>query len=789
MRNGEAFTAAADVWSLGAVFRELLTCGSPGAAGTPAPAWPPRAPRDLIAIARKALTEAPADRYHSARELAEDLERWQQGRPVLARPASTLRRLACWSRRNPAAAGGSVILAGALAAFLTLQWRSQRELRAALGESLLLEARHLRVLDQPDQAMERVRRASALLPDTARSALRTEAAALLALPSWSLSRRWTVPCAELTGLEAFSPGLDRYVAAGAGGAYTIHDTATGAPLRQIRTGTPSVALKFLVDSQARRVVSLHENGHSEISGDGPGWSHAAEDWARRVVPALHPDGLSFVHADATKGAWFGTPAAPETLRVAPAPVLPHPVTLDPAGRRVFLLQGEPPRAGLWPVRGDGEPLILKEATPQPSQAVWSPDGSRLALTSATAPFAVQVFETATGRLLREFFDHQLPVVTLAWHPDGESFAAVADDLRLVWRALAPGGFRLVRAASERALAFAPDGKTLAFSPADGSLGLLDLAPSQVFRLWPAPAEERGRATLYRAALTADASSIALIGSTGLSVWDVEKRRETARWPLPVSANWGEVAFLGKDLYLAVDRQGLWKTSLEALLRGGTPRREGAADAMLLGPSPDGGDLVVSETRDGKRAVRLWPEGDPARARRLAGDFPMIGYRLLPGQPRGFSTHWSEPDLWLWSTETGERERSLGIPESTAGEPARDGRWLLTATASENALWNTVTWQRAATWPAVPGEREAFAACFSPDGAMLAKALPNGLIELRAVPGGRLLLTLTPPGACRLHQLLFHPGGHRLYATQAEGRLLEWDLAALRAALDGFHLGW
>src|SRR5262249_42580530 len=46
----------------------------------------------------------PGKRYRSAEELADDLERWQCGEPIVARPTGTLERVVKWARRRPAAA-------------------------------------------------------------------------------------------------------------------------------------------------------------------------------------------------------------------------------------------------------------------------------------------------------------------------------------------------------------------------------------------------------------------------------------------------------------------------------------------------------------------------------------------------------------------------------------------------------------------------------------------------------------------------------------------------------------
>ena len=65
----------------------------------------PDVPRDLATIVHKAIDRDPSHRYASARELADDLQRFLDDEPIKARPISTTERLARWSRRNKGLAG------------------------------------------------------------------------------------------------------------------------------------------------------------------------------------------------------------------------------------------------------------------------------------------------------------------------------------------------------------------------------------------------------------------------------------------------------------------------------------------------------------------------------------------------------------------------------------------------------------------------------------------------------------------------------------------------------------
>jgi len=61
-------------------------------------------PLDLETIIHKAIARDPGGRYETARALSDDLQRFLDGRPILARRVSTTERLYRWSRRNPALA-------------------------------------------------------------------------------------------------------------------------------------------------------------------------------------------------------------------------------------------------------------------------------------------------------------------------------------------------------------------------------------------------------------------------------------------------------------------------------------------------------------------------------------------------------------------------------------------------------------------------------------------------------------------------------------------------------------
>ena len=72
----------------------------------------------------------PQARYRSAGDLAEDLERWLEGRPIVARPVSPPVRIWRWSKRNPklASAAAACAVLGVSAAVVSLSSARVREI-------------------------------------------------------------------------------------------------------------------------------------------------------------------------------------------------------------------------------------------------------------------------------------------------------------------------------------------------------------------------------------------------------------------------------------------------------------------------------------------------------------------------------------------------------------------------------------------------------------------------------------------------------------------------------------
>jgi hypothetical protein len=781
-----------------------------------------RMPRDLQVICLKCLAKEPARRYSTARELAEDLRRWLEGRTILARPATRFERVRSWVRRNPALALVSAALMLVLGIAVVLQAQANRRLQQALAESLLRQAQlerssggagqRFETLALISQAAEQLRSWWAGMPHSNIVALRREAAAALALPDVRPLARWPAHFSHYENAFDFSADLQRYVTAAPDGGFSVFSTADHKPLHHVagETNNPAVHLRLSPDGSWTAV--RFQDGHAELHS-------LAGHWPTRRWPGDTRVGAIFTFARARFAVVGHTPGRPRvveiidlesgaTLGQLPGGEVGH-MALNGAATHLALAGAE---LAVWRLK-DTNRLWTIPLTHYAAAIDWSPDEQYLAVSikreaptgaSTLESSPVLLFHAATGRQKSVLAEFGSTAARLEFSADSQSLFAATWSDQLLWVSMRPKEFRLTVPGAHRALRLSEEGGKLGYAPSSEELGLLEVVTPAVWHEWkmtnsPAP-------LCFAIDISRDGRWVATSAFDGIHLWDAEDRVEVAFFPVSVKPWWMPMFFGPGDSFLyyssanfGVRRVELVRTNApdgRTRMQFGSDQPLGVPrDWLALGLAADGRSVIVAEHRRQSQNERfpptvwLWSEGNPAAARKLAEGFPLVGYRPVAGGAWAVTTDRVTPDVWIWNFDTGERVRSLGIPAQVNSEPMRNGRWLATRTRQEFAVWETGTWRAIARWPARPDEQDNGSIISSSDSRLLATDTTDGAFVLRELPHGTELVRLIPPRSLAVREWIFTPDSDRLIVLSKDGQVVEWSLAALRRELAKRGLDW
>ncbi|MBN8623902.1 MAG: protein kinase [Planctomycetes bacterium] len=250
----EQVTTSADVYGLGATLYELLTGRPPfqGATAWETMRWaverPPVSPRqinpaisrDLETIAMRCLEKSPERRYPSAAAVADELDRFRRGEPILARPVGGVEKVWRWCLRNKgpaslAAALALAIVVGTVVAFW--QWgRAELANEALTANVSNLEWAAIDTMLAQGESSRALAKLAALL----RRDPGDWKAATLAI-SIMEQRRFPLPAAPVIrhpdgaelSVARLSPDGRRIVTASFDGTARLWDAATSEPLGEV----------------------------------------------------------------------------------------------------------------------------------------------------------------------------------------------------------------------------------------------------------------------------------------------------------------------------------------------------------------------------------------------------------------------------------------------------------------------------------------------------------------------------------------------------------------------------
>ncbi len=781
-RDAHAATTASDLWSLSAILHELLGQAAPfQAESVPAVlrkiteeapgALPSETPRDLAVIARKGLEKEPEQRFASAREFADDLRRWLDGRTILARPPTTIERVRSWLCRHPALATMAAALLLTLAIFSAVQWRTNRHLADALHAALVSEARAQLGSRQAGQRFDVLDTLSRAAKIRRAPTLTDLAVTALALPDFRIVQQWneTTPNTDRDHIF-FDPELQRYTKPLAGGGFALCLVPDGTVLRTFPDGGRGAVNAIQFSADGRRLAAIYYSGRAvvwDIADTAPVLELAAKGFEFQVNFVPPGDGIA---ANAPGGGVLLYPdTGAEPRRLAGGDAL-HRFRFAPGDARFAIARRD--AVEMWE---DGARLWSVPLAAQPWEFAWSADGSRLAV--ATMPDSlIRILDARDGRELRVLRGHEDLPRLLAFHPNGRWLVSAGYDRTLrVWNARS-GREALATQAIPRALQFSSDGARFVFAPDADHLAVAEWASDAAFREYASV--EPDEPFPFAIAASPDAQTLITTGPAGIRVWDPKHATERAGFALP-SASWTGAGFAdgGNTVLLGVQGGGIYHCNLDPLE---APRRlDEDSDVQLQTTLPDGSWLIARRSPD---EAQLWPGGERKRALTIARGHPFTGILVSADRSWAASTLWPTGNVRVWDAATATSKRTLGIdrPAEIAATP--DSRWLVTGSNVEYRAWTPGSWQPGPAWPAaIPGLSSGVLA-ISGDGRSIATLHGKNTFAIRDTRDWRESLRLTPPFSFAVAGAAWNTDGSRLWVLAHGHRVFEWNVGVLRAEL-------
>jgi serine/threonine protein kinase/WD40 repeat protein len=698
-----------DVYSLGATLYELLTL-RPAVGGQDReevyrriavgePLAPrrldPRIPLELETILLKSMAKRKEDRYETAGALAEELQRYLDGRPILAKRPGATQRLVKWAQRRPSIAAIVALAVLLVAVPLVLQYRHGRDLQlrfeAARDQARL--ARHRLYGGQQRGALESLLDrefgpARAFLRDFSPAAEEED------LRDFGWFLLWRLAHQELSTASLDRRGFQVNFTADARSILVSRRDDTGLHAWSV-SGLRADALvgPELVHGDCSVYHGISPDGRLAAAPGASAVDIVAID-SKRVVQSIGlkeggcrglawlPDALALLYANGS----IEVVAVPggETrhrFRIDVAELPDHWLAASPDGR-ILIAPVQEKGVSAWDLEAgrDLGRLPLEGASAPIAVARFSPDGRWLAAVEHLDNKVV-LWELDGWKRRSELQGHSQSIFGLAFSPDGSRLATAGADRTIRLWDLARGveeRMLLGHDGEVRSVAFDRTGDRLASTGNDRTVKLWDVsrasgtaATSAFDRLLTHAAENRGLLCLPTASrdaaarrdgavetlLTADVRGKAQRWEVGLRPSPTAvliERYEPGESDRPLGGTCSADARWCAKWY-ADGSVSVWCCALDGSCACADPTslRGRTARVMSAGFAPDGSMFLAI---DGERRARVWRrQGERCDAPWLPPaeiDAPCTGVEVAIAADRRHFAVSSAREVWLYDLENG-----------------------------------------------------------------------------------------------------------------------------------------
>jgi serine/threonine protein kinase/WD40 repeat protein len=561
--------------------------------------------------------------------------------------------------------------------------------------------------------------------------------------------------------------------------FRISDAATGKDRAVFRlSGARLAAWSGNLQRVALLSGTYHDRGVLQVH-DVPGNKAALEVEIGSGVAQLilSPDGARIAEGRIQKGTVTlrdGATGKEQWIWKEPGPWIAMGMAFSPDGKRLALVAavGTPPIAREVKLLDIASKQVTTRDLPAPIQThlfcalTWSADARFLAVGAKPERGRLfQCLEVSSGKgwsvTKRQAASAiQPPLRAVAFSPDGKTLACAASDeftsgveppaIFLLDTSTGKEQGRLSGPVPSESIAFAPDGKRLAAATVAGDILLWDLAAKKVLN----PPSPVGFFDLARDDRT-------LAATTG-----------------PLGAQSAAVAVLPHSLALLDVPTGqvrpIFESPANQLIRGAAFSPDLTTLAATSGASSTGGAVVFLDTS--------------TREPRDTLDARSVGAMGLAYTPDGETLAIAQTGWLLWDVprhKSRARESTPLTEHGPAPVVSPDGRSLAflvgghcrligpsgeTLPGPDQLLLGRKRW-----WSSQP-------AAFSPDGKRLALACRDGAVRVWDLIERKVALVLPAGDVETLTAVAFGPGGHSVISVSGDGRIIQWESQTKRTIL-------